>query len=239
MASIRSSFLMAQNLPASSENRMHFFRSTLIGCILSLMFSVSTASASDETWGIFQLRKRMGDGQQIFAEYVRRDRGGLFTRRNLNLFRLSYGAKFEGSYWGYLVGAAFVDFESGDDERRLHQFAVYSRTFENFASVGGRFGFEQRRFTGDEGVYWRIRNRVQLNLLPGLVVGPSIYDEIFYAVDGRQRFSTGFNENRFGVGLRFHNEDAEIALYHTTVNVKTRRSEDRVEWLQFQTVISF
>jgi len=214
--------------------------------VLAAIFSSLTACPAfaqiyggDESWGIFQFRKKLDGGHQIFAEYVRRDRGDLFSQKNLDLFRLSYGGKIEGSNWGYLVGAAFVDFETGGDERRLHQFGLYNRSFEGVVGVLGRFGFEQRQFNGDEGVYWRIRSRVQLNRLPQFAFGPAIYDEILYAVDGRTRFQTGFNENRFGLGVRFHTDDLEIILYHTAAHLKTLRRDDRVEWLQIQTVYSF
>lgn len=211
----------------------------ILNSVIFVLFTNGAANASDETWGIFQFRKKLDGGRQIFAEYVRRDRGDLFENRKLDLFRLSYGAKIEDSSWGYLLGVAYLDFETGGDERRLHQFAIYSRTFETLVGILGRFGFEQRQFNGDEGVYWRIRNRVQLNLLPQFSIGPSVYDEILYAVDGRSRFSTGFNENRLGVGLRYHLPNFELMIYHTSAHLKTLRRGDRVEWLQIQTVYSF
>jgi hypothetical protein len=219
------------------------FAALLISAAIFSSFAASSAFAQvharDESWSIFQFRKKLDGGHQVFAEYVRRDRGDLFTNKNLDLFRISYGGKIEGSQWGHLVGAAFVDFETGGDERRLHQFALYNRSFDGVVGILGRFGFEQRQFNGDEGVYWRIRNRVQLNWLPQFTFGPSIYDEILYAVDGRMRFQTGFNENRFGLGVRFHTDDLEVLLYHTAAHLKTLRRDDRVEWLQLQTVYSF
>jgi hypothetical protein len=218
---------------------IRFFLTLILNFVIVLLFTGGAASASDEVWGIFQFRMKLQGSQQVFAEYVRRDRVGYFESRNLDLFRLSYGAKIEDSSWGYLVGGAFIDFETGGEEHRLHQFAVYNRTLENVAGVLGRFGFEQRQFTGEDSIYWRIRNRLQLNLLPQFAIGPSVYDEIIYAVDGRTRFAAGFNENRFGVGLRYHREDFEVLIYHTAAHLKTLRREDRVEWLQLQTIYSF
>ncbi len=197
------------------------------------------AFAYDETWGIFQFRKKMESGQQIFAEYVRRDRGQVFELKNLDLLRLSYGVRIEDSSWGFLVGGAFVDFETGGDERRLHQFAIFNRTYENIVSLSGRFGIEQRQFNGDDNIYWRVRNRLMMNPFPQHPFGISVYGEILYAADGRARFATGLNEDRFGVGLRYHTEGFEMMLYHTAAHLKTLRREDRVEWLQLQSILSF
>lgn len=203
------------------------------------LLPMNRVMASDETWGIFQFRKRIDGGKQIFAEYVRRDRGALFQNPNIDLFRVSYGAKFEDQSWGYLFGIAYVDFETGSIEKRSHQFVVYNRTFENLASVAGRFGFEQRQFNDDESIYWRVRSRLQLNFAPHWIVGPSMYDEVFYVLDGKSRFASGFNENRFGVGLRYHSENLELMVFHTAAQLKSIRRDDRVEWLQLQTVFSF
>lgn len=203
---------------------------------LVLILSVP-AFARDEDWGVFQFRKRLDGGHQIFAEYVRRDRGDLFSQKFLDLYRLSWGGKL--GDWTYLVGAAYVDFNSGPDERRLHQFGVYNFFWENKISGFIRIGLEQRSFISDEFIYLRSRNRLQLNLLPEYAFGLSGYDEIFYVPDGHNKFSSGFNENRLGFGLRYTIENLEIYLFHTTGYLKTPKSNDQFEWLQLQTIFSF
>ncbi|MBL7555239.1 MAG: DUF2490 domain-containing protein [Bdellovibrionaceae bacterium] len=209
--------------------------------VISIYFLVLTltlpAFARDEDWGIFQFRKRLDGGHQIFAEYVRRDRGELFSQKFLDLYRLSWGGKL--GDWTYLIGGAYVDFNIGADERRLHQFGIYNFTKENTVSGVFRTGLEERSFISDDFIYFRYRNRIQLNLLPQHAFGFSIYDEIFYVPDGRNKFSSGFNENRLGIGFRYVIENLEFYIFNTTGYMKTPKSSDRFEWLQLQTIFSF
>lgn len=197
----------------------------------------SSAVARDEDWGQFQFRKRLNDSHQVFAEYVRRDRGELFSNTFSNLYRLSWGGKL--GHWIYLLGGAYVDFQTGSDEKRLHQFGAYYFGFENKASGYVRLGFKQRSFILDDFIYLRLRNRLHLNLLPQDSFGVSGYDEIFYVPDGHQKFSNGFNENRLGVGLRYIIQTLEIYLFHTIGYQNTPRSSNRFEWIQLQTIFSF
>jgi hypothetical protein len=203
---------------------------------LALFLSVP-ALARDEDWGIFQFRKRLEDGHQIFGEYVRRDRGDIFSEKFLDLYRLSWGGKI--GNWSYLLGAAYVDFNTGADERRLHQFAVYNFRKEDIVSGIIRTGLEQRSFISDDYIYFRFRNRLHLNFFPQFPFGVSGYDEIFYVPNGHNRFISGINENRFGLGLRYVFENFEIYLFHTTGYTKTPKSSDRFEWVQLQTIFSF
>jgi len=214
-------------------------RGTRLSIYIFLLISLSWSSvfASDEHWGIFQFRKRLDNGHQLFAEYVRRDRGNLFSGKFLDLYRLSWGGKI--GNWVYLVGGAYVDFENSSDERRLHQFGIYNFNFENKVSGLVRIGLEQRSFVSDDNVYLRSRNRTQLNLFPQFSFGLSGYDEIFYVPDGRNKFSTGFNENRLGIGFRYSINDLEIYIFHTTGYLKTLKSSDRFEWIQLQTIYTF
>ncbi len=208
---------------------------------LSIYFLILTFSlplfARHEDWGIFQFRKRLTEGQQIFAEYVRRDRGDLFSEKFLDLYRLSWGGRL--GAWAYLVGGAYVDFNMGSDERRLHQFGLYNFTIENKVSGVFRLGFEQRSFISDDFVYLRSRNRLQLNFIPQHAFGVSVYDEVFYVPEGRSKFSSGFNENRFGIGVRYITENIEFYVFNTTGYMKTPKSSERFEWLQLQTIFSF
>lgn len=195
------------------------------------------ALARDEDWGIFQLRKRLDGGDQVFAEYVRRDRGELYSEKFLDLFRISWGGRL--GDWTYLIGGAYVDFNIGSDERRLHQFGIYNFTLENKVSGVFRTGLEQRSFVSDDFIYLRARNRLQLNILPQYAFGFSAYNEIFYVPDGRNKFSSGFNENRLGIGFRYMIENLEFYIFNTTGYMKTKKTSDRFEWLQLQTIFSF
>jgi hypothetical protein len=204
---------------------------------LCSFFLSSTSFARDEDWGIFQFRQRLDGGHQIFAEYVRRESVDPFSRKFLDLYRLSWGGRF--GEWGYLVGGAYIDFDGSADERRLHQFGIYNFTSENQISGLVRIGLEERSFISDEHLYLRFRNRLQLNLFPQFAFGPSAYDEIFYVPEGHDKFSNGFNENRLGLGFRYFVGDFEIYVFHTTGYLKTLKSSDRFEWFQLQTVFSF
>lgn len=211
--------------------------SILIG--LLLVFGVSpVAHAYDEQWGIFQVRQRLDGGRQIFGEYVRRDTSNLFSKRFIDLYRLSYGGKLN-DHWGYLAGASFVDFETGGDERRFHQFFLYNHRPNEFVHFLVRIGLEQRQFNNDSKWYWRSRGRFQVNLGPESHFGLAMYDEVFYVPDGGSRLTTGLNENRFGVGPRYSSKNFEAYLYHSIANIRTLRRDDRLEWLQLLLVLSF
>lgn len=203
-----------------------------------LLFAPAIADAYDEQWGIFQVRQKLTGGSQVLAEFVRRDTSDLFSKRFLDLYRVSYGAKLHDD-WAYLVGAAFIDFESGGDERRLHQFLIYNGRLSASIGVLGRIGLEQRQFNNDSKWYWRSRNRIQINFLQDQMLGVALYDEVFYIPDGGSRLATGFNENRFGIGPRFVAGSLEAYLYHVVANWRTVRRDDRLEWLQLQLIYSF
>lgn len=210
-------------------------KSFLFG-ILFLIFSTSVF-ARDEEWGIFQFRKRFDNGHQVFGEYVRRDRGDLFATKFFDLYRFSWGGKL--GDWTYLVGGAYVDFKTGTSERRLHQFGIYNFLAENQISGFFRLGLEERSFVSDDLIYFRSRSRLHLNILPQYAFGLSAYDELFYMPDGHDKFLTGFNENRFGLGIRYFLENLEIYVFHTNGYLKTIKSSDQAQWIQLQTVFLF
>jgi len=206
----------------------------------SLFLQVAFASsvfASDEYWGIYQFKKEISGSNFIFAEYVRRDYDGFFIRRNLDLFRLSYGGKL--NEWTYLLGAAYVDFETSSNERRLHQFLIKNTNYSPNISSSVRLGLEQRSFIFDDVLYWRGRIRGQLNLPLIYQVGFSLYDEMLFALNGTNKFYQGLNENRFGVGLRYKTETYEILIFQTYAKIKTLKAETNPQWLQLQSIFTF
>ena len=215
---------------------MRAIKNSFLFVILFSTFGIS-AYAYDEEWGIFQFRKRLDNGHQVFGEYVRRDRGNLLSAKFFDLYRLSWGGKLRD--WTYLVGGAYVDFKTGSSERRLHQFGIYNFLAENKISGFFRLGLEERNFASDHLIYFRSRNRLHLNFLPQYAFGLSAYDELFYVLNGHDRFLTGFNENRFGLGFRYFLENLEIYVFHTNGYLKKTKTTDQVEWIQLQTVFSF
>lgn len=205
--------------------------------ILAVVLPPGIAQARDEDFGIFQFRKKLDGGEQILAEYVRRDRGELFQEKFLDLYRLSWGGSL-GS-WSYLVGGAYVDFEKGPDERRLHQFFIRGFSGGDWLKGLARLGLEERSFIGDQKLHLRGRARLQAYFLPQFALNPAAYDEVFYVQDGQARFKEGVNENRRGLGLRYSNKDLEIYLYHVSGYVQTLKASAPFEWIQIQTVFTF
>lgn len=205
--------------------------------IFLALFQSSQALARDEDFGIFQFRKKLENDNQIFMEYARRDRGELFQKRFLDIYRLSWGGKL--GEWTYLLGGAYVDFETGVDEKRLHQFFIRTYAATSWLKGFGRIAFEERIFDDDGKIHLRGRFRGQANIVSEQALGLSIYDEAFYVADGQGRFVEGFNENRFGVGLRYEQPGLEVYLFHVTGYWQTLKSSDQFEWLQIQTVFSF
>lgn len=216
---------------------LSLFQIAALSLMGALSFGFSKAQARDEDWLIFQLRKRLGTERQIFAEYIRRDRSEFLDKRFFELYRLSWGQK--SGDWLFLLGGAVIDFEASADESRAHQFAFHGFSRAEAFSGFVRIGLEQRKFKSDDTLYWRLRNRLHLNLLPESAFGPSIYDEVFYVPNGKNRFAEGFNENRFGVGLRYVKPAFEAYLFYTITDLKTVKGRDQVEWLQLQTVFNF
>lgn len=198
----------------------------------------------DETWGIFQFRfSGLPQKGQILAEYVRRDRGDIqdfYGRRFIDLARVSYRIPIQDRV-GILIGMAHIDFEQGSSENRLHQFLIANQRFGTAVDFFARVGFEQRLFEGSgERLTHRFRARAQLNPDPRRSFGAAIYNEAFFVPDGGTRFRSGWNENRFGVGLRYLTSGIELYLYHTTALwLRPRRDWDRQEWVQLQIILGF
>lgn len=204
--------------------------------VSQIIFS-SSVYASDEYWGIFQFKKDISNSNFIFTEFVRRDQEVYFNNKNLDLFRLSYGTKWND--WIYLIGGAYVDFNSSSDERRLHQFLIKNTNHSSNISTSIRLGLEQRSFISDDLLYWRARIRGQVNLPFINPVGFSVYNETLFALNGENRYHQGLNENRFGLGFRFKAETYEILLFQTYANLKTLKNESSPQWLQLQTIFTF
>ena len=208
------------------------------------LFHSPAAIAYDETWGIFQVRfSGLPNGGQVLAEAIRRDRGNIedfYGRQFVQLLRLSYRFRIDEDV-GLMLGLAHVDFEQGADENRLHQFLVTHSRLDSLVDVLTRVGFEQRIFEGGgDPITHRFRARLQLNPLPEMKLGAALYNESLYVPDGGKRFRAGWNENRFGVGLRLITQRVELYLYHTTaVWLRPRRDWDRLEWLQLQAAFNF
>lgn len=204
-----------------------------IKLILQLFMWSSNASAFDETWGIFQFRKNLSDNQQIMFEYVTRDRDQKF----LDLVRLSYG--FKKTNTTFLFGIAKIDFAPVTDELRFHQYVIHSLKVKNLASGFMRAALEERLFEGSQDWHLRARLRFHLNLLPQNKFGVAVYNETFYTPNGYQRFQDGVNENRFGPGLRYIDEELELYLFHTLGSIHQRTGWKHGDWLQFHTVYNF
>lgn len=205
--------------------------------LLFQLSAISFARAADEYWGIYQFKKDISDTHFLFAEYLRRDLSGYFEVKKFDLFRISYGGKI--NEWIYLVGAAYVDFSSFTDERRLHQFFIRNINHGQIASSIIRLGLEQRSFISDDELYWRGRVRGQLNVSLVSSFGVSFYDEMLFALNGVNKFYQGFNENRLGVGFRYKAKQIEVLIYHTYATVKTLKTELNQQWIQLQTIFNF
>lgn len=205
--------------------------------ILISVFIAPASHAYEESWGIFQFRKKLEHQNQIFFEVIRRDYGDLFEARYFGLYRLSWGGQL-GS-WTYLVGGSYVDFESVADERRLHQFFIYP--LKNLSSLTGvlRLGLEERSFIGDNQTYLRERIRLQFSLLPQYNVNPAFYHEAFFVPNGFRKFKSGMNEARSGFGLHYSLSNFEMYLYYVYAEFKTRKATDKSHWIQVQTVLNF
>ena len=222
---------------------------------LGAVMFYETSEAKDEIWEIVQVRKKLESNRVLLIEYVRRDFIGSnqqplsvpYSNRMLDLYRVSIGFKVPTlQRWTALLGGAFIDFERGNDERRLHQFLVgnYSlESYEDWASATIRLGLEERCFNDDNAFYLRSRARLQIDLRPMDTLGPAVYDELFFVADGGARFASGFNENRLGLGLRLRMpaiaQDHGLYLFHTSGFLQTLRSTEHFEWYQLQFTYSF
>ncbi len=206
----------------------------VINVLLFLVFVLQSEPifSRDQDWGIFQAVTKLSNDRLIFAEWLRRDNGPLFDQKFFDYFRFSYGKK--DGHFVYLLGAGLVDFENRSDEKRLHQFLIYSNKWPSVLLSRNRLGMEERFFDGDPQVYFRIRLRTQINPLPQYSWGLSTYNEIFYVPQGFDRFYTGVNENRFGFGPRFTTKDFEVYLYYMKVLLRSPTRKLYPTWGQLQ-----
>lgn len=209
--------------------------------ILSLFFLTLTlthrAFAYDETWMILQARTHLSDHQQLWVDTVRRDNGDPYTNKNLALIRGAYG--FQTLGWLFLVGGAYLDFKLPQSEVRLHQFAIRNFKLHESLNLITRLGLEQRFFNSDSNTYWRWRARFQFNTFPQKRMAPSFYNESLGHLDGGRRFIDGFNENRFGAGIRWTFHPIDFYVYHTRGDLQTKLQNRQVEWLQLMILADF
>lgn len=202
-----------------------------------LMAVFSYAKAQDEYWGIYQFKKNINKEHFVFTEYVRRDKNALFDKKNLELARLSWAGQLNS--WNYLIGASYVDFNSANDERRLHQFLLRNFNLNESINSTIRTGFEQRSFINDDQIYLRFRLRAQINYQTSTLLGLSAYDEMLFSLNGEERFYQGFNENRLGLGFHFKISSVNFYIFQTFATLKNLTSETNPRWLQLQTIFNF
>jgi hypothetical protein len=213
---------------------MKWILTTFIIIIGMSIIRPSLAQAYDEQWLLVQALHDVSETEQISFDYVRRDFSDLFQNKFLNLFRGAYGV--QSGDWSLWLGAAYVDFNNSQSERRLHQQALRQFSLSPYLKLGVRFRSEQRHFNGDSNIYLRLRARAQLNFFPQRTLAPTVYNELFYLPNPGDRFSAAFNENRFGVGLRYSTNTFDIFLLHNYSyfkSVKTPKG-DYPKWLQIQ-----
>lgn len=199
---------------------------------LHLLFFSNIAWGRDQDWGIFQAVKVLPNNHVILAEWLRRDTGQLFDQRFFDYFRFSWGKKY-GSL-AYLIGGGYVKFQNKSDEKRLHQFIVHNHVVENLLLSRTRLGLEERFFDGDSNLYLRIRIRNQFNFLPQHSLGLAVYNELFIAPQGFNRFYTGFNENRFGFGPRYTTKEFEFYIYFMKNYIRTLQKKTFPTWGMLQ-----
>lgn len=208
-----------------------------IKLITALFLFLPLAHGREETWGIYQFKQELSKPHFLFMEYVRRDNGTFFEKRFLDLFRFSYGGKIHD--WTYLVGASYVDFETSSDERRIHQFLTNQYLIGTSMQLLVRLGLEERSFINDDTLYLRGRLRAQLNIPVTEHFGFATYNEGLAAFNGDKKYYQGFNENRFGLGLRFKTSHFELLMYQTFAELKTLKSTSHPQWFQLQTIYQF
>lgn len=205
--------------------------------VYSILIFSRPAHAYEEIWGTLALRHSINDKQQLVGEWRRRDSENLvFAGNSSDIFRLSLNTKFKG--FSYLAGVSYADFEiNPSHEIRLHQFLFFKLLDEVQASLVARIGTEHRDFSSDANIYHRVRVKLQLNPLPQYRFGASIYNEAFFALNGGDRFATGFNENRTAFGVRSTFKNCEIYAFHTLTYLKFPVGDAHQEWLQFQLIL--
>ena len=192
--------------------------------------------AQDEYWSILQFKKNISSDNSIFAEYIRRDKDTFGDNNNLVLTRASLTGHYES--WNYLIGASYVDFNLGNDERRLHQFFTKDFKISNSFTTVVRSGFEERFFINDDSIYWRYRLRAQINYLTTEQFGLSSYDEMIFSLNGEKRFYQGLSENRLGLGLSLKLKSVQFYLFNVFANLKNLTTESNPRWLQMQAIFN-
>ena len=211
--------------------------------LLFTSFFAPGAKAQDikEDWLILQGQYQYQTEHLFMLEYVKRDYDHLLSARPfLALARFSYGAPLKNGFQ-YFIGLAHLNFAEQSPEFRLHQNLLhFYRDSQGWLQVVQRWSLEQRKFESDADWITRIRYRIMLN--PGIhyAVGPSLYNEAFYVLDGQHRFPSGINENRFGLGIRYtFAKQSHVFLYKTDAYLKTLRRQLDFDWWQLQVLYQF
>lgn len=217
-------------------------RAFFIALALTLLprLSLSQSLSTYENWIIAQLQYITPQKTMFMGEYVRRDFDYSSSERNfLELGRFSYGWILPNQFV-LLIGAAHLDFESQANEFRTHQFLIYQNHFERFnIFILNRTGLEQRFFEDESSMILRFRNRLMVNFLTQYPIGPSVYDEFFIVGQGGSKFPTGWNENRFGYGIRFQHQRHQFYLYKSQAYLNTLRRRIDFDWWQLQAQFQF
>lgn len=203
---------------------------------LIVFVKINLVLGYEEQWSIVQLKKPVLAANQILIEYVRRDRPNLFQDKFLDLARASWITPINS--WNILIGAAYIDFAKGNPESRLHQFVIKNTALTDILKINWRLGAEQRNFATDSNTYWRARARGQINYELTASYGLAAYDELFYSVNGHQRFKSGFNENRFGYGVFIKNKFFDIYLFNVQAELRNLKNTQFPQWQQLQMIIN-
>lgn len=201
---------------------------------LFMLINIIPAQARDQDWGFFQLNYHYSEDTILMAEWLRRDSGQLFDKKVFDYFRFSYGQKLSKN-WIYFLGAGYADFYRKDNEYRGHQFLIYQRLQPRLFRSLNRFALEERLFERDSNLYFRLRIRNQIDPLPQYHWGLSVYNEAFIVPQGHSRFFSGLNENRFGFGPRYTNEEIDLYFYWVETYLRNSQGEKRHQtWGQLQ-----
>jgi len=200
--------------------------------ILTLVFAGIKAYAVDQQWLSLQADHQLSNQHQLSLNFHRRDRADLYSKRLLNLYRLHYRIPVDS--WQITFGGAYFDSQSGNSERRLHQYADRNIKLldDDILASSIRLGVEERHFNSDNNLYLRFRLRVQFHILPKKAFGPSLYHESFYIPNGQDRFVSALSENRTGIGLHYTLPYARLLLFHTYTLTKLPEKMKYEQWLQ-------
>ncbi len=197
--------------------------------VLAISFTLP-AHSLDENWGILRIRGKVEDHHYSF-KYVKRDLIEPEYTGFFNWYELNYGRKL-GTYL-LEAGIGFLDFDKKVDELRFTQ-NIYRNLKSEYGSFNLRLGLEERSFKNDEHLYFRTRIRAIYIYPVYKYFNPSIYDEFFAVFNGYDKFYTGLNENRLGLGFNMKPLDQlSLSFYWTFAGFKSYTETIKYSnWLQ-------